>query len=47
MKLAAIACAALLSLGTAVAHASCTGHCSDGFTWSSEAGTCVPKTVSS
>ena len=47
MKLAAFACAAFLAFGTAVAHAACTGHCEDGYTWSSESGSCVPKTVSS
>lgn len=47
MKLAAFTVAALLTLGTATANAACTGHCADGYTWSSEAGTCVPKTVSS
>lgn len=49
MKIATIALAALLALGSATAHAGCAGKhaCADGFSWSSEAGTCVPKTVSS
>jgi hypothetical protein len=47
MKLAALAIVALFALGSA-AHAGCEQHaCADGFTWSSDAGTCVPKTVSS
>jgi hypothetical protein len=47
MKLAALAVAALFALSTA-AWAECGQHaCADGFTWSSDAGTCVPKTVSS
>lgn len=48
MKLAAIALAALFALGSATAHAGCQQHaCADGYTWSSDAKTCVPKTVSS
>lgn len=47
MKLIAIAFAALFALGS-VAYAGCGEHaCADGFTYSSEAGGCVPKTVSS
>ena len=47
MKLAALAVAALFALST-TAYAECGQHaCVDGFTWSSDAGTCVPKTVSS
>lgn len=47
MKLAALAVAALFTLGS-VAYAGCGQHaCADGYTWSSDAGGCVPKTVSS
>ena len=47
MKLAAFACAALLALGS-TSYAGCQQHaCADGYTWSSDAGTCVPTTVSS
>ena len=47
MKLAAFALAAMFALGSA-AHAGCQQHsCADGYTWSSSAGSCVPKTVSS
>lgn len=46
MKLAAFACAAFLALGSAVAYAGCSGDCEDGYTWSSESGTCVPKSPS-
>ena len=46
MKLAALAIAALFALGSA-AHAGCSGDCEEGYTWSSESNSCVPKTVSS
>ena len=47
MKLAALAVAALFAMGSA-AYAECGQHvCADGFTYSSDARTCVPKTVSS
>lgn len=48
MKLAAITLAALFTFGTA-AYGACGGQhaCADGYTWSSETGSCVPKTVSS
>lgn len=50
MKLAAsLACALLLALGSTLAHAGegCRSACADGYTWSSEAGICIPKSVTS
>lgn len=47
MKLASLVLVAIFALGSA-AYAGCERHaCADGYTWSSDAGTCVPKTVSS
>jgi hypothetical protein len=44
-----LACALLFALGTTLAYANegCRSACADGYTWSSEAGTCVPKSVTS
>jgi hypothetical protein len=44
-----LACAALFALGSTFAHAGegCRSGCAGGYTWSSDAGICVPKTVSS
>ena len=51
MKLVtSLACTALSALGTTLAYAGeggCRSACADGYTWSSDAGICVPKTVSS
>lgn len=48
MKLVAIVFAALVTLGATSAYANCSSaHCADGYTWSSDAGSCVPKSVSS
>lgn len=49
MRIAAIAIAALFALSQLPAHAGCYDQhaCADGYTWSSDAGTCVPSTVSS
>ncbi len=50
MKLVtSLVCALLFALGTTLAHAGegCRSACADGYTWSSDAGICVPKTVSS
>ena len=47
MKLVAIALAALLALAVGAANAGCSGDCEEGYTWSSESNSCVPKTVSS
>jgi hypothetical protein len=47
MRLIALAFATLLALVAGTAIAGCSGHCEDGYTWSSESNSCVPKTVSS
>lgn len=50
MKLVtSLACALVFSLGSMAAHAGegCQSACADGYTWSSEAGICIPKSVSS
>ena len=47
--LASLACALMFALGATAAYAGCQEQhvCADGYTWSSEAGICVPKPVSS
>ena len=47
MRLIAVAFAALFALSTGTAYAGCSGDCEEGYTWSSESNSCVPKTVSS
>ena len=48
MKLvASLACALLFALAAGTANAGCSGHCEDGYTWSSESNSCVRKSVSS
>ena len=48
MKLVAFALAALFALGSA-AYAGCSEQhaCADGYSWSSEKGICIPKSVTS
>ena len=51
MKLVtSLACALLFALGSTLALAGeggCQSACADGFTWSSDQGVCIPKTVTS
>ncbi len=50
MKLViSFACGLVFALGSAVAFAGegCQSACADGYTWSSEQGVCVPKSVTS
>jgi hypothetical protein len=44
-----LAFALLFALGATAAYAGCMEQhaCADGYTWSSEAGICVPKSVTS
>jgi hypothetical protein len=47
--LASLAFALLFALGATAAYAGCQEQhaCADGYTWSSVAGTCIPKSVTS
>ena len=50
MKLVtSLAFALLFALGATTAYAGCQEQhaCADGYTWSSEAGICIPKSVTS
>jgi hypothetical protein len=50
MKLVtSLAFALLFALGATAAYAGCQEQhaCADGYTWSSEAGICIPKSVTS
>ncbi len=50
MKLAtSFACALLFAIGSTLAYAGegCQSACADGYTWSSERGICIPKSVTS